>query len=201
MDLNSVAEKLTAHGFVAQVLPSTAKARAEILRLIPEHAKVGVGGSMTILSMGVHEALAEEGRTVYWHWLMPPDKREVTQELAHKADFYLTSANAITAEGELLFMDGKSNRTGTILYGPKKVIVIAGRNKLVKDAEEGLNRIKTIAAPQNARRLNLDTPCATLNRCTDCKSTQRMCNAFVRIMRPPGGREFHVLLVDDDLGY
>ena len=201
MDLNSVAEKLNSHGFHAQVLSSAAKARAEVLRLIPEHATVGVGGSMTVLTMGLHESLAEEGRTVYWHWLMPVEKREVAQELAHKADFYLVSANGVTANGELLYMDSKSNRTGTILYGPKKVIVVVGRNKIVADEAEGLNRIKTVACPQNARRLNLDTPCATLNHCTDCRSPQRMCKAFVRIMEPPGGRDFHVLLVDDTLGY
>jgi hypothetical protein len=134
-------------------------------------------------------------------WYAKPEERAETTRRAHDADVYLLSANAVTAEGELINVDGNCNRLGSMLFGPPKVVVICGRNKLAEDYEGAIERIKNVACPLNARRLKLETPCAASGKCMDCRSPQRMCSATVRLHRPPGGREFHVLLVDEDLGY
>ena len=201
MDINNAADKLNSNGFKAQVFETSEQAKAAVMELIPPGADVGIGGSMTVFEMGLHTTLMEGGRNVFWHWLAKPEDRAETLAKAHNADYYLMSSNAVTMEGELINIDGNANRLGSMLYGPKEVIVICGRNKLVLDPMKAIERIKTVACPQNARRLKLSTPCATLNRCTECRSDQRMCSAVVRLQRPCGGRTFHVFLVNEDLGY
>lgn len=201
MDLQTAAANLNHNGFKARVFKSAGDARAALLELIPTGASVGVGGSVTVQQMGLREALMERGSAVHWHWYAEPANRAEAQRKAHSADFYLLSSNAVTMEGELINIDGNCNRLGTMLYGPGTVIMLAGRNKLVEDPFKAVDRIKNVACPQNARRLKLETPCAKLGHCTDCRSPQRMCSAVVRLQRPAGGRQFYVYLIDEDLGY
>lgn len=199
MDLNQAAERLSRNGFKAKVFATAAEAKAAVLDLIPPGAPVGVGGSVTIQTLGLREALLERGSEVWWHWYA--EDRAEAQRRAHGADFYLMSSNAVTAEGELINIDGNCNRLGTMLYGPGTVIVVCGKNKLAEDPFKAIDRIKSVACPMNARRLNLSTPCAATGRCSDCRSPQRMCSVTVRLQRPPGNRNFHVFLVDEELGY
>lgn len=201
MDIKIVEENLSRHGFRVRRFDTAAQALEEALSLMPQGCSVGIGGSMTVQQMGLAQALQQGGRSVYWHWLVLPEQRTRAQALAHSADFYVLSANAVTADGELWNVDGSANRLGTMLYGPSQVLILCGRNKLVADGDAAWQRIKTVACPQNARRLKLNTPCAALGRCTECSSPSRMCGALVRLMRPVGGRTFHVWLIDEDLGY
>ena len=201
MDLGLAAHNLNRNGFKARVFATADEAKTALLELIPTGVPVGVGGSVTVQQMGLREALQEHGCDVHWHWYAAPEVRSEAQQLAHQADYYLMSSNAVTMEGELINIDGNCNRLGTMLYGPGTVVVLAGRNKLVEDPFKAIDRIKNVACPQNARRLKLDTPCARLGHCTDCRSPQRMCSAVVRLQRPTGNRKFHVFLVDEDLGY
>jgi hypothetical protein len=196
-----VTENLSRHGFSVRLFGTAKDARAAALELMPAGCSVGVGGSMTVQQMGLAPALQQGGRNVHWHWLVPPEQRAQVQQAAHRADFYVLSANAVTEDGELWNIDGSANRLGTMLYGPPQVLILCGRNKIVPNGEAALERIKAVACPQNARRLKLNTPCAVTGRCNDCASPQRMCGALVRLMRPVGGRTFHVWLIDEDLGY
>lgn len=201
MDMQKTAEKLRRNGFCAAVFATRAEAASAALELIPRGAAVGVGGSVTVQQLGLREILMERGNAVHWHWYAKPEERAETLRRARDADVYLMSANAVTQQGELVNVDGNCNRLGSMLFGPPKVIVICGGNKLAEDYDKALERIKNIACPSNARRLKLETPCASSGKCSDCRSPQRMCSATVRLHRPPGGREFHVLLVEEELGY
>ena len=117
------------------------------------------------------------------------------------ADAYFTSTNAITENGELYNVDGNGNRVAAMLYGPDKVIVICGVNKIVKDLNEAIERNKRVAAPINAKRLNKDTPCAKVGYCMDCKSKDRICNEYTVIKRQRNKDRIHVIFMNENLGY
>ena len=117
------------------------------------------------------------------------------------ADVYLSSANAITEDGFLYNVDGRSNRVAALLYGPNKVIIVAGVNKIVRDLDAAIKRNREVAAPANALRLNKKTPCAKTLRCSDCKSLERICRNYV-LMGPQGFKDrVHVILVNEHLGF
>ncbi|MEM3137804.1 MAG: LUD domain-containing protein, partial [Thermofilaceae archaeon] len=111
------------------------------------------------------------------------------------------SVNAVTMDGKLISIDGVGNRVAAMIFGPKRVIVVAGKNKLVRDVKEGLWRAKNIAAVMNCKRLKLKTPCVKLDRCLDCSSPERACNITVIVERKPSLTDFHVILVNEDLGF
>ena len=181
---------------------ATAKEAADIaLNLIPEGASVGFGGSVTVRDMNLYETLQAAGHPVHWHWKNDESKPAVFANAA-KADVYLTSTNAITADGCLVNIDGTGNRVGAMIAGPKQVIIIAGSNKIVNGGvPQAIARIKTVACPQNARRLALDTPCASLDRCDAANCTRSMCNVTSIIEKPVGGHKITIILVDEELGY
>ncbi len=201
MTLQQVAEQLQKNGFSAMVLPDAAAAKRKALELIGT-GSVGFGGSVTTQTLGLYDTLKDAGNAVYWHWKATPEEVPATLERAAKADFYVSSSNAITHTGALVNTDGRGNRVSSLCNGPRKVIVIAGRNKIVPDIPAAISRIKNIAAPLNARRIGLKTPCAVTGKCTDCHSAQRMCNVTSIMEAPTSPTEvFHVLLVDEDLGF
>ena len=115
-------------------------------------------------------------------------------------DAYFTSTNAITEEGELYNVDGNGNRVAAMLYGPDKVIVIAGVNKIVKDINEAIYRVENLAAPANAKRLNRKTPCTVTGKCMNCNSPERICREYTVIRKPVPNRIF-VLLLNEEYGY
>ena len=181
---------------------ATAKEAADIaLNLIPESASVGFGGSVTVRDMNLYETLHAAGHPVHWHWKNDEPKPAVFANAA-TADVYLTSTNAITADGCLVNIDGTGNRVGAMIAGPKQVIVIAGANKLVNGGvSQALARIKTVACPLNARRLSLDTPCAQEGKCDAANCRKSMCNVTSIIERPVGGHQITIVLVDEEAGY
>ena len=192
---------LVRKGFTVHHAATKAEAAAIVMSLIPEGASVGFGGSVTLLDMGLYEALKETGRSPHWHWMNDESKPEVFA-LAANSDVYLSSANAITADGCLVNIDGTGNRVGAMIAGPKQVIIVAGANKLVNGGvAQGIARIKTEACPQNARRLGLDTPCAREDKCDAAHCTHSMCNVTSVIERPVGGHKITIILVDEPLGY
>jgi hypothetical protein len=177
------------------------EAAAAVLEMIPDRCIVGIGGSVTIQSLQLEEALAEKGCTVYWHWrVQGPEAMNRARRNAMSADIYLSSTNALTEDGRLINIDGTGNRVAAMAFGPGRVILVVGKNKLVKTLDEGLERIKTRACPPNARRLGKKTPCAVAE-CSDCSSPDRMCNITTIIEGRPSGVEMTVLLVDEELGF
>ena len=117
------------------------------------------------------------------------------------ADVYLTSTNALTLDGKLLNVDGNGNRVAAMIYGPKKVVVLTGINKLVKDEAAAIERIQMIAAPANCVRLNKDTPCTKVGNCVDCLNPKRICASHVKIDRSQTKDRIHVILMMKEAGY
>ncbi|MCD6551698.1 lactate utilization protein [Thermotoga sp.] len=173
----------------------------KVKEIVPEGSTVAVGGSLTLADTGVLDLL----RSGKYNFLdrYSAKTREEVEEIYRKsfwADYYLTSVNALTEDGKLVFLDGNGNRVAAVVYGPKNVIVVASVNKVVRDVEEARERLRFIS-PMNSRRLNLETPCAKTGFCADCSSPQRICDYFLVVesgVRQPG--RFKVILTLEDFG-
>lgn len=197
----STIRKLKENNFDVLYFTNSSMAKEVIIESINDNDSVGIGGSMTIEKMGIYEELLNRNINVFWHWKVSDKDMIAVREKASKADIYITGTNAITSDGCLVNMDGVGNRVANMIYGHKKVYIVSGTNKICKDYIEASNRIKNIAAPKNAKRLNLDTPCAKIGRCTDCKTTSRICNVETILHRNPSNTDITIFLIDDDLGY
>ena len=169
--------------------------------LLRPGALVATGGSMTLAETGVIDLL-QSGKYEYLdRTAVPPEEVPALYRRAFSADFYLTSSNAVTEQGELYNVDGNANRVAAMTYGPDKVICVVGCNKIVKDIHAAVRRVKEIAAPANTDRLNCKTPCAVTGTCADCHSPARICctTTIHRYQRIPG--RIKVLLVGEPLGF
>ncbi|MDI7259476.1 MAG: lactate utilization protein [Thermodesulfobacteriota bacterium] len=196
-------EKLEAHDFKAVFVKNKEEAVEEILKYITPKTKVGVGGSVTIREIGVLEKLEAQGNLIFNHWKpgFSEEKKLEIRKSQMTSDLFLGSVNAITLNGELVNIDATGNRTNGTVFGPGKVILVAGYNKIVENIEEGINRTKNVAAPLNARRLNIDVPCARLGKCVDCSSPNRICRVVVIHERKPVLTDMLIILVEEELGY
>jgi len=142
----------------------------------------------------------ERGNTVYWHW-KAEDKSAALRDAA-SSKVYITSTNAVTEDGKLVNKDGTGNRVSSMFYGHERVYIVAGKNKIVRNYGDAIYRIEHTAAPMNAKRLNLTTPCVYTGVCSDCDSPQRICNVETVINKKPGGvGKIVIYLVNEDLGY
>lgn len=171
--------------------------------LIPEHSTVGCGDSVTLERLGIFDHLRASDIVFYDKHkagLTGAEKREIYLN-NFRADIFISGTNAITENGEIINIDGNGSRVAPMLYGPKKVIIIVGSNKITKDAETGLLRARQIAAPLDAKRLAKDTPCVKTGKCVDCKSKGRICNDFVMISGQFDPSRIHVIIIDGSYGY
>lgn len=164
---------------------------------------VSWGGSVTLAEAGLLDDLKQSGDYILYdrsEAVTPKEKRAMFGKIV-TADYYFMSSNAITLDGELVNIDGNGNRVACLCSGPANVIIIAGMNKIVETVEDGISRTRNIAAPPNAVRLNLDTPCASVGRCCDCLSDGCICGQIVvtRMSRVPG--RIKVILAGEELGY
>jgi L-lactate utilization protein LutB len=180
-----------------------AASREEALRLalelIPKGSSVTMGGAMSAHEIGLVDALKG------------PDYRFIDRDAcadkraamlaAYDADVFLSSANAMTEDGVLVNIDGNANRVSAIAQGPKKVLMIVGMNKVCKDADSAMKRARNVAAPTNAQRFGLSTPCARLGTCMDCKSPDTICCQFLITRFSRHTDRIHVILVNGNLGF
>ena len=175
------------------------KALQTALSLIPDGASVTMGGAMSAHEIGLVDAL-KNGNYHFIDRDKAPDKR-AAMLAAYDADVFLSSANAMTDDGILVNIDGNANRVSAICQGPKKVIFIVGMNKVCVDLDTAMKRARNVAAPINAQRFGLSTPCAKTGKCMDCKSPDTICCQFLitRFSRHAG--RIHVILVNDSLGF
>jgi L-lactate utilization protein LutB len=196
-------ESLQAHAFPVEYTAGKKEAAEFVLRSIPADAQVGVGGSVTIRELGLIDALAKRGTTIYDHSAegLSPQEALATRIKQMTSDCFLCSVNAIARTGELVSIDGVGNRINAMNFGPKKVIIVAGINKIAEDLPRALERVRNVAAPQNARRLGLALPCAKTGRCEDCNSPQRICRSILIMERRPLLTDVTVVLVGEELGY
>ncbi len=175
------------------------EALQQALCLIPENSTVTMGGGMSVHEIGLVKAL-KEGNYKFIDRDEMEDKR-AAMLFAYDADVFLMSANAMTEDGILVNIDGNANRVSALAQGPRKVIVIAGMNKICDDVDGAMKRARNVAAPINAQRFGLNTPCAKTGSCMNCKSPDTICCQFLitRYSKHPG--RIHVILVDDNLGF
>lgn len=175
------------------------EALKQALELIPEGSSISMGGSMSVHAIGLSQTL-KEGNYDFIDRDAYEDKREAMLR-AYDADFFLSSCNAMTEDGVLVNIDGNSNRVSAIAQGPKHVLFIVGMNKICADIDQAMKRARNVAAPINAQRFGLSTPCAKTGSCFNCKSPDTICCQFLitRFSRHEG--RISVILVNEDLGY
>jgi L-lactate utilization protein LutB len=193
---------LQGNGFQVSYFPEKGQAKEYILKQIPVGATVGIGGSLTLGEIGLFEELRHLQIS-----LINPSSKKLSREEAYNlrrraltADIFLTGSNALTEDGHIYNIDASGNRAGAMFFGPKKVLIVAGTNKIVKDVTDARRRIKEIAAPMNARRLGYKTPCADLGQCFECPPPESMCNVTVIIEKKPRSTEIEIVLIGETLG-
>ena len=196
---------LTKRRLEASFAPTAAQAREEILAMIPAGATVSRGGSMSVVEMGLWEALATKPGVQVLRPLPtgagPGGGQERRRNRCLLPTFIITGSNALTMDGKLVNLDGMGNRVAAMCFGPEKVILVVGLNKVAPDLESAMARVKHHAAPINCIRLKRATPCAETGLCTDCKSPERICYMWSIIEGHMMENRIHVKLVGEDLGY
>ena len=184
--------------------PTVEQAREEILAMIPEGSLVYRCGSMTATYIGLWDEIEKLPAVKVINPYADGLSREESMKLRFEgltADIMIASTNAITLDGRLVNLDGMGNRVAAMTFGPKKVILVVGMNKVAADLESAISRVKHYAAPVNAIRLSMGTPCVETGLCTDCRSPQRICNVWSIIEGQLVKGRIHVKLVGENLGY
>jgi len=178
------------------------EAKSRILELIPAGSSIGIGNSRTLKRMNISTELTNKGYKVLDKTLAKT--KEESLELKRKSlltDWYLTGTNAVSSEGHIVNIDHSGNRVAAMIYGPKKVIIIVGINKITDTLREAVHRAKNIAAPLNAKRAGFNPPCVELNKCIDCSSEERVCNSLVTIEGQADKDRIKVFIVGEELGF
>jgi len=202
-ELQEVAETLGKRNFEVTVVANGGEAVNAALGLIPEGATVGLGGSVTVKEIGLLDALREGSYDLCDQYEEGISKEEnySRRRRGAAAEVFVTGTNAIAKEGALVNIDGIGNRVAALTFGPEKIIIVVGRNKICDDIHAALDRVQNYVAPKNAKRFGVDTPCAKTGKCEDCSAPQRICNVYSIIRRQWAPGRFHVILVDEELGF
>ena len=195
-------KNLNSRHFEAYYCANKEEALKKALELIPEGSTVGWGGAMSAEQIGLLNTLRTGNfKALDRDTAESMEERVAIQRMCFDADFFITGANALSMDGQMVNIDGMGNRVGMIVYGPKNILVIAGMNKAVDTVEEAARRARTIAAPQNAQRFGLSNPCSVTGVCGDCKNESSICNQMLitRNSKPAG--RIKVILVGEELGF
>ncbi|MHC1734288.1 MAG: lactate utilization protein [Erysipelotrichaceae bacterium] len=198
--LDRAIRNLRLHQFETSILEKKEHVIPFLEAQIEQGSSVAVGGSMTLAECGVIDWLRTEHVSFIDRYQPGIDVNEAFRR-GLSADVFLMSSNAVTLEGELVNTDGTGNRVSALIFGPKKVFVVVGINKLVFTREEAQERIRQKAAPMNCERLNRDTPCRLVGECVDCNVAQRICSANVVLSRSHISGRIHIVFVKEPLGY
>lgn len=198
----TVIKNLAVRNMEGYFFESSEDAVQAILEMMPEGSSVTWGGSETFKETGMLAALQSGNYNLIDRSkaTTPEELRKMYGEMV-MSDYFFMSSNAITLNGELINIDGNSNRVGLLVHGPRHVIVLVGMNKLTDDVESAIKRIRTYACPANAKRLNKSTPCGTIGRCGECYSSECMCNQIVITRRSGHKGRIKVFFIAENLGY
>lgn len=201
--IDTTIESLQKHGFGAHFFAHRDDAASFIMEQASDCGSVGIAGTHTVRSLGVLAKLEKAGKTIYDHWackIGTPEELECRRQQMH-ADMFLCSANAVTMTGEIVNRDGCGNRINAMTFGPRKIILIVGTNKLVPDIDSAISRLEDTAGPIRAMSLNRKTPCVKTGYCMDCDSPERICRITSIIHRQPMFSSITVGILDEVLGY
>jgi L-lactate utilization protein LutB len=195
---------LEGNGFKTILASDKNEALKEVLQLVPEKAQVGIGGSVTVREVDLISELTKRGNNVLENWSrkVTPEEDMAIRKGHLTCDVFITSSNAITEDGKLVNIDGMGNRVASMIFGPKKVIVIAGINKIVKDIHAGIERIRHTATPMNVKRMGGTTPCV-IDVCDleKCQPPNRHCHVITIIEKIPTKTDTTIILVEEELGF
>ena len=195
-------KNLQKNHFEAYYCATKAEALEQVLALMPEGSTVGWGGAVSAAQVGVQAAVHAGNYNVIDRdqFSDPAEKNRCMRE-CFNADFFITGANALSLDGQMVNIDGNGNRVGMIVYGPKNIIVVAGMNKVCATLEDAVKRARTVAAPMNQQRFGLPNPCTVTGSCADCHSQSCICNQLLitRNSKPAG--RIKVVLVGEELGF
>jgi L-lactate utilization protein LutB len=200
-------EALKLNGFRSVYVANRKEALQKILEEIPLEASVGAGDSLTLKEIGVFEELKKRGFTLLWPFdeKVPKEERRSIERKTLLTDVFLSGSNALTMDGKIVNVDATGNRVAGMIFGPKKAIIVVGVNKIVKNVEEALKRIRKVAAPQNAKRIREERawellPCVEFGECVDCNAQNRICNITAIIEKKPRAIDIAVIIVGEKLG-
>jgi hypothetical protein len=196
-------EALKRNRFDAGYFETGVEAADVVMNFIQPGATVAFGGSQTIKQLGLPERIHEAGAIILDHnaeGLDPEEKMEIMRR-QQVCDVFICSSNAISLDGQLFNVDGNGNRLSAMIFGPKKVIVLAGVNKICINEEQAWERIRSIAAPVNLKRLNRPNPCTKEGICADCNLPTRGCNAYLALRKKPTLTDFSVFIINEMLGF
>jgi hypothetical protein len=190
--IETVVKALKANNFNVRYVEKAEDAIPIVLALIPRDASLEMAGSMSVVQLGLQDMLKKRGNK----GLEFPKPGEIPP----RKDVLLVSANAVTLDGKLVNLDGMGNRVTAMAFGVKKVVLLVGINKIVRDVDEALERVQKVIAPYHAKYLGLKTPCAVTGECSDCDSPMRICNITTILSKKPPMMDFTIVLVGEDLG-
>lgn len=200
-DFSAVKKNMESKGYKVNVFENREAAAAYIDSQI-DGKTVGFGGSVSLHQLEIFPKLATHN-TVYWHDEKPADMTVIeTRTAATRAQVYISSVNGISENGEIVNLDNTGNRVAAITYGPEKVFLVIGSNKIAPTLEDAIWRVRNVASPLNAKRLNRKTPCAVhADKCYNCQSPERICRNLSIFLDRPTGVEYDIVFVDEELGY
>ena len=199
---NTIIKNMAKKNLEGYYCATSAEAVEKALSLMPEGSSVTWGGSMTLTECGLMDALKTANYEIIDRdTAKTPEEARAMYGKQVMADYFLMSTNAITMDGELVNIDGRSIRVSCLCWGPQNVIIIAGMNKVALDVESALKRVRNFAAPPNAVRLNKNTPCSQTGKCADCYSPDCICSQIVITRRSSTPNRIKVILVGEELGY
>jgi len=203
-------KSLNRNGFSAIYAKNTEGAKHKILELIPNGSTIGIGDSVSVRQTNVLEELRKQNVIISAFserialksttGEIKQNQRRKIYDLALDCEFFLTGTNVVTKSGKLINMDSTGNRVVGMIFGPRRPIIVVGKNKIVENLENGLARLRNVIAPQHARFKERDTPCAKTGKCTDCNSNERICNIRTILDKQPSQTDISIVMVDEDLG-
>ncbi|MDP4143060.1 MAG: lactate utilization protein [Bacillota bacterium] len=196
-------EALKKNGFDAVYFASSNEASDYIMNYIDKGSNVGFGGSMTVKDMGIQEKTLAKGGLVLDHSdpLLSPEERLEVMRKELISDVFICSSNAVTLDGELVNIDGSGNRVAAMTFGPKKVLIAVGVNKICKNEIDAFERIKLVASPKNNKRLDYGNPCSKVGACVDCSVESRICRVYSVLRKRPRITDITVIVIGEELGY
>ncbi|WP_346897883.1 lactate utilization protein [Clostridium sp. UBA7503] len=200
--INRLKESFKIRNIEVEYFKTLNEVKKNILNIIDKECTVGIGHSVTLQKMNITDSLIERGNVVYDKELgKTKDEIKLLKKKSLITDWYITGSNAVTMDGRIINVDHSGNRVAAITFGPDKVIVVVGKNKIVDNVEEGIKRVKNIACPLNAKRAGYNPPCVEINRCVDCTSKERVCNVLSIVEGQADKNRMKLFIVDEECGF